>query len=142
MVLTKGTPPELVSLCRVVPGGGGGVVTRVTTKELVRITQKCIQSREFSSFNITMCPLHFLDIYYYNKSLVILVCRESLVLSSHFLCSSLLIGSSKTDHKLLSHLATHNCICNHLNSTEVQLKLYTKIFNYWFFQQRPILHHE
>ena len=56
---------------------------------------------------------------------VILVCREGLVLSSHFLCSSLLIGSSKTDHKLLRHLATHNCICNHLNSTEVQLKFYT-----------------
>ena len=51
-------------------------------------------------------------------------------------------GSSKTDHKLLSHLATHNCICNHLNSTEVQLKFYTQIFYYWFFQQRPILHHE
>ena len=40
-----------------------------------------------------------------NQPVVILVCRESLVLSSHFLCSSLLIGSSKTDHKLLSHLA-------------------------------------
>ena len=75
-------------------------------------------------------------------TLVILVLSERLVLSFHFLCSSLLIGSSKTDHKLLSHLATHNCICNHLNSTEVQLKFYTKIFNYWFFQQRPILHHE
>ena len=44
------------------------------------------------------------------QTLVVLVCMKSLVLSSHFLCSSLLIGSSKTDHKLLSHLATHNCI--------------------------------
>ena len=43
-------------------------------------------------------------------SLVVLVCRKSLVLSSHFLCSSLLIGSSKTDHKLLRHLTTHNYV--------------------------------
>ena len=44
------------------------------------------------------------------KILVVLVCRESLVLRSHFLCSSLLIRSSKTDHKLLRHLVTHNYV--------------------------------
>ena len=43
------------------------------------------------------------------------------MLSSHFLFPSLLIGSSKTDHKLFRHLATHNYVFNHLNSTEIQL---------------------
>ena len=61
----------------------------------------------------------FTELYLSKRTMVILVLSESLVLSSHFLCLSLLIGSSKTDHKLLRHLATHNNFFNHLNSIEI-----------------------